>query len=249
MIRLSTMLFGVLLAGVAHAGTVSTAAEQVGASQPELVREVDAVRALPTRAGHVRLVGAPDDPRAGALFLERALHEAELDGALRRAHARTGASLTDDADLLRAFLDEAPADLRGAALAGMSGRTWRPGAEILAERLTDPDASVREIAVSLLSRGPHAEAFVGPLAGRLSDPSPTVRRLAARAVGWHGSSAQVPVLERATADADGEVRLTALRALERLDPAAAVRVSDSLIRDEHPGVVRAAEQIRSTATP
>lgn len=235
----------VLIPGLAFAGetdAVEVAAAQARAAHPELAQ---AARDLPLargRNGALRLIGAQADPRVAAIHLDLALNGG-LDPDVAAAHAGLAAAGLQDAELMNQALAEGSVQVRAAFLAGLHRSAAPAAGPTLAHGLTDAHPQVREVAASLLGRRPDAATFAEPLAVAARDVTPAVRRLSIRALGWHGVTAKVAVVDQAIDDDDPLVRRTALRALNRLDPARAQVAAKSLQADLDGRVSAAAAQV------
>lgn len=155
---------------------------------------------------------------------------------------------------LRSLLTSTDAEKRRIGVEQLAGLEPRRAAPHLYARLRDPDASVRARAARAL--GPGAFYDAAPLLiACLSDADSGVRSACAEALGQFGSlppdlTARATVtLGRALGDSQYEVRMEALRAIERLFQSRLLGPSEAqlllgpvLLRaeDEHVGVRRAA---------
>ncbi len=201
-----------------------------------------------TRNGMPRFVGEEVwNPHATPVLLSRALDPAEpqaLRVALIEAAVKSGGEwsavvagqLAVEQDvavrrMLAEVLREAePADAaRGLRLA-----------------VRDPSAEVRAAAQRAIGGRPDGATLSALVLDALDDPSALVRAEAARSAGWLHLDAGWDGLAGLLADEDAEVRLRALRALERLDAPrlAALPALSTLRQDLDPRVARAAGQIR-----
>lgn len=149
-------------------------------------------------------------------------------------------------------------------LLGLMGEVQEPSVRAMVVwgfRQADPSPAHAGLRLALLDASPEVRAeaarsvgwradgaqLVPELLLTLSDSDAVTRGQAARALGWLGASEAGAELARLTADADAEVRLHALRALDRVDPAAARALPglDRLASDVSPKVSRVATRILS----
>lgn len=171
-----------------------------------------------TRDGRPRFVDPVlSSPEAAPALLERILYG---DDPAAVQLALLGALPTRDRDWLAdmAWIEAAsPRPTLRAGLTDLLARSRRPEARPhLMAALADPQPDVRAQAARGLAR--HAEAG-DALLSALSDPTPGVRAAAAWSLGVVGLEAAVTPLTQLTADADAEVRIAAVGALRRIDPA------------------------------
>lgn len=125
------------------------------------------------------------------------------------------------AALVGALADGENPGRRNAALEALT-RCGRVAVPALVEASFDPDVDVRKQVVDALA-GIGDESAAGRLASLLGDPDANVRGAAADALGAVGDESAVePLLRTARDDAEKLVRLSALRALARLEAPAAV---------------------------
>lgn len=213
-------------------------------SDPELAERAWGVQPLETRAGFLRFSDpALRDSGMAPVLVERLLTLGEPEGVrmalvdlLPRAggdwsSALSAAYPTEDQPGVRMLMVEtarraAPDDARELVTLGASdsAQTVRAAAMRLAPRLDD--STLADLV----------------LAG-LSDTAPQVRADAARSAGWMALDGARQPLSGLLSDADSDVRLSALRALEKLDPAAlrAHPQLSALQADADPRVARAAQ--------
>jgi hypothetical protein len=109
----------------------------------------------------------------------------------------------------------------------------------------DTSPAVRAAAMRAIGSREDGATYAPLALTALTDVDPDVRAHAARAVGWLGLSAGWDDVVALLADPDAEVRLKAVAALERLDPAAAAALPAMRARltDPDARVARAAERL------
>ena len=206
------------------------------AATPDVAPAPQAALPGTTRAGTRRFTGREvRDPGATQAFLDRFRSEPDpaVRAALAEALPRTeGAWAGELAGLLAA---ESDPDVRAVLVA----IAWRAPAEqaipVLATGLADADARVRAEAARTAGRHRSGGQLIDALVARLSDPAATVRAAAAEAIGVRGGASgftRLSALTALTADADAEVRLQALRALERLAPGSEVAAPAARLRSD-----------------
>jgi len=115
----------------------------------------------------------------------------------------------------------------------------------LARGLADAAPGVRAEAARSAGFRSDGHGVGGALIEVLADPDASVRAAAARSLGYLQFAGAAGPLEAAIADADPEVRLHALRALDRIDPVAskALPSLETLAADPDPKVARVARRI------
>lgn len=216
-------------------------------TDPDLHAWVWQARPIPDRAG--RRARFPFEAMlrdgADAAIVERILRGDE-PMAVRAGLAGTLAGRADwglDQVGLLGVLDEP--EMRAAVADAL--RFSEPGAAIqgLALALSDPSPAVRAAAARSAGWREDGANLTEELVATLADPAEEPRAMAARALGWLGvARAQAP-LQGLLGDASAEVRLHALRSLDRIDPLAVPRLPelDDLMADLDPRVARVARRI------
>lgn len=173
-----------------------------------------------TRAGHLRF--ATDeihDPVAAQVFLERLARRDEPEdvrAALAEALPRTGG---DFGDALAPLLASEPSPLVRAALVGAAARAPAPVAHPVIRRgLADADREVRLQAARAAAAHPEGAALAATLRASLASDDAALRAELARALGVHRVIAARDELVALLGDRSPDVRLAALRAVERSAP-------------------------------
>lgn len=199
-----------------------------------------------TRAGFPRFHDpALRDSGVAPIILERLRTQGE-DEAVRMALVELLPRVGGD---WSALLAEAYADEHQPGVRMMMVETAR--------RADDPDAAQALLALGAADRAPtaraaamrtapHIDGAASLVRAGLSDADAMVRADAARAAGWLEDDAAITELRALLRDGDGEVRLRALRAIERID-ADALRgdpIVADLAQDADPRVARAAASLR-----
>lgn len=186
---------------------------------------------------------------AGPLFARLLLsgEAPEVRAALVEAIARTGGDWAPAMVRLQAV--EADAWVRLFILETARRAPEREALALLRGGLVDDEARVRAAAVRAIPAVPSAPASLQrEVLAALGDPAAEVRAGAARSAGWMGLQGASQGLSALVADAGPEVRLAALRALERLHGkggAPTQRAAVALAEDVDPGVRRAARSLLS----
>lgn len=197
-----------------------------------------------TRAGWLRYVDPAVADPAVAPWLLLSLDDAE---------PREAAALADA--VARAFPDH-PTDRWAAGWAGLATEhsvrevrlaLWRGLHQVpahlldaaVAHALVHDDPETRIAAVAAVARHPARDRLSPYLVSASLDPVAAVRAEAARSMGVAGGD-----VDGLLRDADPAVRLHALRALGRLDPARAAVVAVRLAEDADPSVKREAVRLR-----
>jgi HEAT repeat protein len=147
--------------------------------------------------------------------------------------------------LIGLYAQEADAEVRAALIVGARKHPDAAASlSLLTQGLADSSALVR--AESAAAAGSHpqgaslGDALIAALRG---DEAAEVRGSAARSLGWLRLPAASPALTTALSDPSADVRLAALRALERVDANAARAAAPRLQADPDPGVARAAKAL------
>ena len=216
-------------------------------ADPELAGRIATLAPVSTRAGTPAL-SSPllSEEMALPLMVDRLVHGGEssdLRVSLARAVSADEALLGDT--LLGLYAVEHDAEVRAALIVGARKH---PDADaslrLITQGLGDSSALVRAEAAAAAGVHPQGatlgDALIVALRG---DVDASVRGASARSLGWLRLGAASPALSAALSDPSADVRLTALRALERVDAAAARAAAPRLLADPDPGVARAAGTI------
>jgi len=200
-----------------------------------------------TRAGFLRFPGGPLlDPAVASVLLERFVHGGET---LETRQALLDAVVRSEADwdeavasLIRTEGEEAlRADLAFALRKAISPIA----VEGIRAAMRDPAASVRAEACRSAGRNRLGRELTSDLLTSLADPAAEPRAMAARSLGWLRVEEAWAPLMGLLPDPDPEVRLQAIRALDRLDRKRLSLTPELglLLEDPNDGVRRAAEHI------
>jgi HEAT repeat protein len=203
--------------------TPTNAAATPAADEAQRADTVRTLQPRTTRAGTLRFTGpALRDPAAAAILVERLQgggESSEVRAALAEALPRTGGVFAAAAvELLRTESDVAVRE----ALADALGRTDdRVAIDGLVHALADADARVRTAAARSLGSHPAGAAAIADLRAALGDKDEGVQLAAIRSIGSLRTADPDTdaALARLLDDARVDVRLNALRALGRIDPA------------------------------
>lgn len=216
---------------------------------PELYTEHAHLPLRSTRLGVGRFLGETvDDPRLLPLHLERLVSGGEPEEvrlALVDLLPRCGG---DYEQAVVELMGTEPSPVVRAALVSTLKRAQSP---VLAQQglrlgLSDVHAHVRAVAAGVSGWRPEGADLADALVPLVSDEDPTVREAAVRSLGWLEVDHAYGAIQHRLSDDNATVRLRALRALERIDPArtAGLRELGELSQDTDPKVKRAALQIR-----
>jgi len=217
---------------------------------PELYTSWAEAEPVRTRSGFLRFAGPQvDDARLAPLFLERLVHGDEppaVRAALAEVLPRTGGDWSEAAAALATT--EADPDVRAILVAVLRRAEAGPALDGLHKALGDPDPHVRAEAARAIGWRPDGAALADALLPLLADPHAEPRTNAARALGWLQVRGAFDPLAAGLTDPDPTVRLTTLRAMERLDAprlATLPQLTD-LVADPDPRVARAASGISAS---
>lgn len=209
---------------------------------PASFQDVEKTRAVRNRNGTWRLVGAQNDPSLAWAHLKQATN-LDLPAGKRLAHARFAGSITESADLVEKVLqDETSPEVRRAFINGLQHNP-NPVTAPLVSFAEEADAKDLRAVLFVLSHRKDRAHYLKAFEKGARHTDPGVRKLSVRALGWSGSPQHSALLSRVLQDQNPEVRLSALRALERLDPSAAKLGAKRLKLDPNFKVKRAATQI------
>lgn len=213
------------------------------------VEATAATRAEPihTRTGQPRFVGEEVwNPAATPILLERLIEGQEEPAvriALVEAVVRSGGDWSESVvGLLQVEPDAAVRRMLAEVLREAEAG---PAAEGLGRAFRDPESAVREAAMRAIAGRADGARFEALVQAGLFDRDAGVRQHAARAAGWLHLGQSWGAIEALLSDESAEVRLSALRALERLDAPrlGALPVLQTLRRDRDPRVARAASAV------
>ena len=196
-------------------------AAELAALDPARRAELAAAMPQTTRAGGTRFTTElVHDPRAAAVFIDRLARRTDDEptrAALAEALPRTGGLY---ADAVAELIATEASELVRSVYVHSAGRAPTTHAvAILRRGFTDGAAVVRaEAARTAAAHATAGARLSAELRATLADSDPTSRAEAARALGVLGITVARNELERMLADGAADVRLAALRALDRIAP-------------------------------
>ncbi|HVK88968.1 MAG TPA: HEAT repeat domain-containing protein [Kofleriaceae bacterium] len=231
---------------------IAADASELRSSAPAHYAELRGAAPQTTRAHTLRFTTELiRDPRAASVFLERLAEgsdSAEVRAALVEALPRTGGIYADAVAEL--IVNERDAAVRTAYVFTMRRAPADLAIAVLARGLADDDTSVR--AESARSAAAHTDGarLAGELRAALSASDPQLRVEAARALGILRVTGAQPELSVRLSDASADVRLEALRALDRIAPGSLTGrpALEALASDPDPRVARLAASLAGRAT-
>ncbi len=224
---------------------VDAALEQARRADPDLTARRLSIPPMATRAGFMRFpIEYMNVPDAAPALLHRLRIEesAAVRGALADSLARQSAQWGDA--VLELVAAEPEASVRAILVHALRFLPSDQAGKALQVGLSDTDATVRAEAARLVARRADGEDLSSQLVPALLDAHPTVRAAAAHSLGAlriEVSDDLLPLLD----DQFGEVRLQALRALDRIDPVGTKRLARTrtLATDVDSRVARKAARI------
>lgn len=223
--------------------TLDAQMAQAIADEPEAVAAFAELQPIQNRAGQLFLI-TPDTEYRTVLLADRLLN-GDDPGEVRTALARQLAPAGKSNPELMVGLYQAEEDplVRSALVHGLRRVDGDLALPLIAASLESADNTERFEAAQVA--GMHAEgaALAPELSAVLSDSDPMVRQAAARSLGVHRVSDSAQALAPLLQDDSATVRLAALNALEKVDPAQAAVLSASMTQDADPRVARAAKRI------
>ncbi len=219
------------------------------ATAPQLLAELTQLAPTKTRAGFVRFTSdAIHDPRAASVLLERLARGGESDGvraALVEALPRTGGRYADA--VVELFAVERSAHVRTTFVHAARRAPAADAVALLTRALGDSDAEVQAEAARSAAAHPEGARLATQLRTALASSSPIVRAESARSLGILKIAAAKGDLAARISDGSADVRLEALRAIDRIEPGAARALPlAKLATDEDPRVVALATRLSET---
>ncbi len=222
---------------------VDAALEQSRRVDPDLTERRLDLAPRATRAGFLRFpIEYMNVPDAAPVLLHRlrAEESAAVRGALADSFSRLSAPWGDA--VLELIAAEPEASVRAILVHSLRVLSPTQAGDALQLGLSDSDPLVRAEVARLVARRADGADLASSLTPALLDEDPTVRAASAHSLGAlriQASSELVPLLD----DASGEVRLQALRALDRIDPVATKGLARPLATDVDSRVARKAARI------
>jgi HEAT repeat protein len=202
-----------------------------------------------TRAGWLRITDPIiNTPEAAPILIERLLAGGDspaVRAALAEAIGRTKADYAQPvSDLITSETDPRVREMLVGTLGHQAqSAAAHPGLNVA---LHDTDPTVRAAAARTIAARDDGAAFADPLIALVQDQDAKVRAAAARSLGVLQIDAAKTSLTALLSDADPEVRLQGLRAIDRIDPSFAASLAPlaTLERDTDQRVQRLATTIR-----
>lgn len=223
--------------------SVDDAVAQLRTRDPKLADALYAMEPRSTRAGTARFTGPlVRNPVAAAVFLDRLTSpegaSPEVRAALVEALPRTTGPFGPAViDLLAGETD---ASVRVAMVASLRTADASSALAGLEVGLADADASVRLIAARTVARRADGVQLEEELLAAAGDPELGVKSEAIRTLGVLEIASAKNLITAELAAADADLRLSAVRALTRIDPAFAAERVQALVTDGDPRVAKAA---------
>lgn len=220
------------------------------ASAPQLHAELAQLAPSKTRAGFVRFTSdAIHDPRAASVFLDRLARGGDSDdvrAALVEALPRTGGTYADAAvELMGA---ERSSVVRAAYVHAARRAPAAHAIAIMTRGLADSDAEVQAEAARAAAAHPDGKRLATELRAALASSNAAVRAESARTLGILQIADARDALAARISDESADVRLEALRAIERIAPGSARSLPlDKLAKDEDPRIVALVGRLRATS--
>jgi hypothetical protein len=215
-------------------------------SSPAIHAELSSLEPQRTRAGILRFTSTPTtDPRATSVFLDRLARgggSVAERAALAEVLART-TGIYEDA-LVDLFVAERASEVRVALVHSARRVSADPAVALLGRALADPDPEIQAEAARVAAGHPAGARAARQLRTALATSTPQVRAETARALGILGVTAAQEELVARLSDGEAEVRLEALRALDRVAPGSVSAATlGTLARDPDERVSRLASKL------
>jgi HEAT repeat protein len=217
----------------------------------ELFSEVFAAQSIPGRRDrrHRFLVEVFRDPAAVPAILERIFHGGDRDVVRAGlAHSLVGLHPHWGEDMIGILGATTNTSLAVAAVAALQWSDADVAHAGLRFAFLHSEAEVRALAASVAGWRGDGLALAPELRVALADSAPEARAKAARALGWLADASAADGLEALLDDSSAEVRLHALRSLDRLDSSRAARVSRAVLfaAEQDQRVLRVLKRIRAS---
>ena len=227
-------------------------AAEFAAADPAVAATLRALAPTRTRAGTPRFTDpAIHDPRAAALLLQRLVDGGDPEpvrAALVEALPRTGGLYADA--LVELVIAEPSAMVRTAMVFSVRRAPALDALAVIAAGLGDVNGEVSAEAARAAAAHPDGARLAPALATALASADPATRAEAARALGVHAIAPAPGALTALLADPAADVRLEALRALDRIAPGslAGLSAARTLTTDPDPRIARLATRLTAGAT-
>lgn len=215
----------------------------------ELFSEVFTAQSVPGRRDrrHRFLVEVFRDPAAAPAILERIFHGVERDVVRAGlAHSLVGLHPYWGEDMIGILGATTNTSLAVAAVAALQWSDASAAHAGLRLAFLHSTAEVRALAASVAGWRGDGLVLAPELRAALADGAPEARAKAARALGWLSDSGAADSLEGLLDDPSAEVRLHALRSLDRVDSSRAARASQTMrfAAEQDERVLRVLKRIR-----
>ncbi|MBA3457902.1 MAG: HEAT repeat domain-containing protein [Deltaproteobacteria bacterium] len=220
------------------------------ATDPDLFAQLTSVSAQRSRAGILRFSSTPSaDPRATSVFLDRLVRgggSVAERAALGEVLGRTTGTYADA--LVDLFASEREASVRSAYVHSAKRATSEHAVTVIQRGLGDSSTEVQAEAARVAAGHPSGARLATELRAALASSAPEVRSEAARSLGILGvETARGELLARLD-DGAADVRLEALRALDRITPGSVDATRLALLsRDSDERISRLAVKLADTA--
>ncbi len=225
--------------------SVDDAVAELRSRDPELAEALYAMEPRSTRAGTARFTGPlVRHPIAAAVFLDRLTAgdgaSSEVRAAFVEALPRTTGPFGPAVTALLA--DESDAGVRMAMVASLRTAEASSALAGLELGLSDSDPTVRLTAARTTARRTDGVELESELLAAAADADVRVKTQAIRTLGVLQIEGAKSQIEAELSAQDAELRLSAVRALIRIDPAFAKSRVASLVADEDPRIAKAVRQ-------
>lgn len=213
-------------------------------SYPDLYEKALVYEMVPTRSGFMKYPGRDiEDPRLAPLHLDRLIHSAESEvekTALIELIPRSGG---DWSEAMVALIPlETNDDVRAMMIGSLKRADPVFALEGLKYGLNDSNAYVRSEAARIAGYHPDGTKLAPELIKAINSDNESVRAMAIKSLGYLQVSDAFDQIGSRLKDEDPQVRLMAIRALERIDKSKLLSMSvlQDLAKDTDPKVSRAA---------